>query len=293
VALTANHKSDDKCWICGAARYTSPGKPAKKLEGFSLIASLKASLADPILGLERMATMKADRVNASRKDYNHPYAYCFDGNNLQELENDGCFSADLDFAISLSTDGFEAWRQQELSAWPVTAMILSLAADRRSPNFSLLILCVTPDSKQPVHMESFLHAIVVELNQLPCGISGVRIAGTEGEHTIRAFLLQVNGDMPVIDEIINAKGHNRRKPDRCRKLQGAQLDNNKYFFSPRHPISKATLLNIRGDQARRTPTSLATDARAVEDARAGAGMRSTVEQMDRDCGFKGYSLLCS
>ena len=85
MALTANHKSDNKCWICCAARYTSPGKPAKKLEGFSLIASLKAILADPILGPEMMATMKADRENASGKDYNHPYAYCFDGNNLQVL----------------------------------------------------------------------------------------------------------------------------------------------------------------------------------------------------------------
>ena len=293
VAFTAKHKSDDKCWICGAARYTSAGKPAKQVEYFSLIAWLKAILADPILGPEMMATMKAARLNASREDYNHPYAYCFDGNNLQELENDGCFSADLDFAISLSTDGFEAWRQQEFSAWPVTAMILSLAADRRSPNFSLLILCVTPGPKQPVHFEFFLHPIVVELNQLACDSSGVRIAGMEGEHTIRAFLLQVTGDMPAIDKIINAKGHNRRKPDRCRKLQGAQLDNNKYFFSPRHPISKATLLNIRGDQARRTPTSLATDVRAVEEARAGPGLRSAVEEMEKECGFKGYSLLCS
>jgi len=293
VAFTAKHKSDDKCWICGAARYMSAGKPAKQVEYVSLIAWLTAILADPILGPEMVATMNAARLNAARKDYNHPYADCFHGNNFQELYNGGCFSSDLDFAISLSTDGFEAWRQQGFSAWPVIAMILSLAADRRARNISQLILCVTPGPKQPVLLESFLHHIVVELNQLACGISGVRIAGTEGEHTIRAFLLQVTGDMPAIDKIINAKGHNGRTPDRCRKFQGAQFDNNMYYFPPRHPNTKATLFNIRGNQARRTPTSLATDVRAVEEARAGPSLKSTVEEMEKDCGIKGYSLLCS
>jgi len=115
----------------------------------------------------------------------------------------------------------------------------------------------------------------------------------EGEYTIRAFLRQITGDMPAIDKIINAKGHNGRTPDRCRKFQGAQFDNNKYYFPPRHPITKATLFNIRGNQARRTPTSLATDVRAVEEARAGPSLQSTVEEMEKDCGFKGYSLLCS
>jgi len=293
VALTANQKTDDKCWICGAARYTSAGKPAKQVEYFSLIAWLKPILVDPILGPEMMATMKAARLNASREDYNHPYADCFHGNNFQELYNDGCFSSDLDFAISFSTDGFEAWRQQGFSAWPVFAMILSLSADRRARNISQLILCVTPGPKQPVHFEFFLHPIVVELNQLACDSSGGRIAGMEGEHTIRAFILQVTGDMPAIDKIINAKGHNERTPDRCRQFQGAQFDNNKYYFPPRHPITKATLFTNGGNQARRTPTSLATDVRAVEEARAGPGLRSTVEEKEKDCGFKGYSLLCS
>jgi len=208
VAFTSNHKSDDKRSVCGAARYTSAGKSAKQEEFFSLIAWLKAILSDPILGPEMLATMKAGRLNASRKNYNHPYADCFHGNSFQELYNDGCFSSDLELAINLSTDGCEAWRQQGLSSWPVIAMILSIAADRRARIISQLLLCVPPGQKQPVHLESFLLPIVVQLNQLACGISGVRIAGMEGEHSIRAILLQVTGDMPPIDKIINAKGHN-------------------------------------------------------------------------------------
>jgi len=293
IAYTADHKSDEKCWKCGAARYTSAGKPARQVEYFSLIAWLKAMLADPILAPELLATMKAACLAAASRNPNHPYADFFHGNNFQELYNDGCFSSMLDFAISLSTDGFEAWRQQGFSAWPFIAMILSLAADSRSKNVSQLILCVTPGPKQPADLESFLHPIVEELNQLGQGIPGVKIAGMEGEHTIRAFLVQVTGDMPAIDKIINAKGHNGRTPDRSRKFQGVQFDNNKYYFPPRHPITQATLFNIRGNQARRTPTSLATDVRTVEQARAGPALRSAVEELEKNCGFKGYSILCS
>jgi len=53
------------------------------------------------------------------------------------------------------------------------------------------------------------------------------------------------------------------------------------------------LFNIRGNQARRTPTGLENDVRVVEEARAGPILRSVVEEVEKDCGFKGYSVLCS
>jgi len=293
VAYTTDYKSDEKCWKCGAARYTSAGKPAQQVEFFSSIAWLKTMLADPILAPEPLVTMKAACLAAASRDPNHPYADFFHGNSFQELYNDGCFCCMLDFASSLSTDGFEAWRQQGFSAWPFIAMILSLGAEKRSKNVSQLILCVTPGPKQPADLESFLHPVVEELNQLGQEIPGVKIAGMEGEHTIRAAFLQVTGDMPAVDKIINAKGHNGRSPDRNRKFQGIQFVNNKYYFPPRHPTSQATLFNIRGNQARRTPTSLATDVRTVEQARAGPGLRSAMEELEKNCGLKGYSTLCS
>jgi len=106
-------------------------------------------------------------------------------------------------------------------------------------------------------------------------------------------LLQVTGDISAVDKIINAKGHNGRTPDPNREFHGVQFDNNKYQVPPRHPTSQATLFNIRGNQARRTPTSVATDVRTVEQARAGSGLRSAVEELQKNCGFKGYSILCS
>jgi len=53
------------------------------------------------------------------------------------------------------------------------------------------------------------------------------------------------------------------------------------------------LFIIGGNQARRTPTGLANDVRAVEEARAGPILRSVVDEMEKDCGFKGYSILYS
>jgi len=293
VADTADHKSDEKCWKCGAARYTSAEKPAQQAEYFSLIAWLKTMLADPILAPELLATMKAACLVSASRDPNHPYSDFFHGKNFQKLYNDVCFYSMMDFAISLSTDGFEAWRQQGFSAWPFISMILSLGADTRSKNVSQLILCVTPGPKQPADLTSFLHPIVEELKQHGQGIPRVKISGMEGEHTIMAFLLQVSGVMPAFGKIIIAKGHNGRNPDRDRKFQGVQFDSNKYYFPLRHPTSRATLFNIRGNQARRTPTSIATDVRTVEQARAVPGLRSAVEELEMNCGFKRYSILCS
>jgi len=172
-------------------------------------------------------------------------------------------------------------------------MILSLGADTRSKNVSQLILCVTPGPKQPADLKSFLHPIVEELNQLVQGIYGVKISGMEGEHTIMAFFLQVTGVLPAFGKIINAKGHNGRNPDRNPKFQGFQFDIKEYFFPPQHPTSRATLFNIRGNHARRTPTSIATDVHTVEQARAVPGLRSGVEELEKNCGFKRYSILFS
>jgi len=293
VADSADHKSDEECWKCGAARSTSAEKPAQQVEYFSLIAWLKTMLADPVLAPELLATMKAACLVAASRDPNDPSSDFFHGNNFQKLYNNECFYSMMDFAICLSTDGFEAWRQQGFSAWTFIAMILSLGADTRSKKVSQLILCVTPGPKQPAELKSFLHPIVEELNQLGQGIPGVKISGMEGEHTIMAFLLQVTGVMPACGTIINAKGHNGRNPDRNRQFRGVQFDNNKYYFPPRHPTSRATLFNIRGNQARRTPTSIVTDVRTVEQARVPPGLRSAVEELKKNGGFKGYSIFCS
>ena len=73
-------------------------------------------LANPILSPELLATMKAACLVAASRDPKHPFSEFFHGNKFQELYIDGCFCSMLDFSISLSTDDFEAWRQQGLSA---------------------------------------------------------------------------------------------------------------------------------------------------------------------------------
>ena len=85
VAFTGEYKWDNKCWKCGEDRYSSARKPAKQVEYFSLIAWLEAILADPVLGPEMVATMKAARQAAASNDRNHPYADFYHGENYRKI----------------------------------------------------------------------------------------------------------------------------------------------------------------------------------------------------------------
>jgi len=79
--------------------------------------------------------------------------------------------------MNLGTYGFQFWRQNGFEGWPITITPLSLSPDERARNKYQLLVAVTPGPKQPVDLESFLHPIMDELNELAKGIPGPRVAG--------------------------------------------------------------------------------------------------------------------
>lgn len=288
-AYAGTKEADSECQVCGAPRRTSAGAPIKQVTYWSLIPWLTAMVVDPVLGSEMLTTMKSAREAATKpidqiRDW-------YDGSSFRKLVADGYFTADTDIALSLSTDGFEAFRQQGFDTWPIVVTVLNLEPSRRSRVVSQLILCVTPGPGQPADLESFFHPVIAELNQLSQGISGVKVAGLDETVTLRAYLLQVTSDMPAGDKVLNMTGNGGRTPGRLRNFQGV-YSGTRYYYPPKHPHTGQPLFSIgQPSQDRRSTSGFAANVNQVARLRSEPGPRSAVEELVKNCGIKGHSLL--
>jgi len=110
--------------------------------------------------------------------------------------------------MNLGTDGFLFWRQNGLEGSPITINTLSLSPDERTRNKYQLLVAVTPGPKQPVDLESFLHPIIDQLNELAKSIPGLRVARLTSPQVVRAGVLNFMTDQPGGDKLYNAKNMN-------------------------------------------------------------------------------------
>lgn len=152
IAYTAGRSSFSECDICKQPRYKRGSTtPHKQVTYWPMTPWLTAMMEDPVLGKDMTVGMSHARARASQPRSSVEDWY--DGENFRNAVNQGCFQADTDVALSLSTVGSEAWRQQGLQGWPVVVAILNLDAQCRSSLVKQLLLCVTPGPKQPADLE--------------------------------------------------------------------------------------------------------------------------------------------
>lgn len=265
------------------------GLPGKTVEYWSLAAWLTMMLADPNTGPEMMSSMAAARDAATKP--HDGISDWYDGENFRQAVAAGCFTADSDVALSLSTNGFEAFRQNGHQGWPVVATVLNLSAARRSKIVCQILLTVTPGPKQPADLESFLEPIADQLNQLAAGLDGVYNAGSTQFRKLRAFQHQWTTDMPGGDKLGNATGHNGFKPNRFRDFHGV-LHKTHMYFPPRDAGTGEALF---GDNREARGTAASVGARALEAADSEASGMSMANQtkLAKMSGNKGYSLIFS
>lgn len=182
-------------------------------------------------------------------------------------------------------------RQQGFQSWPFVFTVLNFAPARRYKIASQWISCIAPGPSQPVDIESFLHPLWEELNQLSEGISGVIFPGVPGQVVLRTKLLQVTTDMPAGNKLLSTTGSNGMTPNRFRDFHGV-LHVTTHFYPPVHPTSGAGLFSVsRPSDDRWSSANFFADAVKVERTRAGSGPRYAVDDMVKNCGIKGYSLL--
>jgi len=293
VAFTAHRQSLKACDKCEAPRYSADGKPIKQATYWPLLPWLRMMLADQYIGPGMVKAMKNAR-QAAQASPSKELRDWFDGQVFRKLVALGYFSSDTCVALSISTDGFQAWKQRGFEGWPIIATVLNVDPSSRVQVVSQLILGITPGPGQPADLESFLHPIAEELSTLARGVGGVAVAGFPEPQVLHAFVIQFTTDMPAGDKLINAIGGNGEYPGRFRSFAGVRFKR-RYYYPPYAPDdlppSKRRRFDIDGDTTpRRTAATIASSAAKVEGARRAGQTKTAVRAIAQQEGFKGYSL---
>jgi len=250
-------------------------------------------LADAKIGAGMVKAMQEAREAAGSNPVEDLRDW-FDGATFRKLVELGYFSSNTSIALSISTDGFQAWKQRGFEGWPIIATILNVDPSSRVQVVSQLILGVTPGPGQPADLESFLHPIAEELNALAAGVSGVDVAGYTEPQTVHAFVIQFTTDMPGGDKLLNAIGGNGEHPGRFRLFLGVWYKR-RYYYAPYAPDdlppSKRPRFDVSGNSTpRRTVASISASVARVETARDEGRSKTAVSTLAQKEGFKGYSL---
>ena len=197
--------------------------------------------------------------------------------------------------LNCGTDGFQFWRQNGFEGWPSVMTPLSMSPDQRTRNKYQLLMAVTPGPKQPVDLESFLHPIAEELNELAKGVPGLMVPGSTTPQVLTAAVLNFTTDQPGGNKLAQFKGINSYVYNRLRLFKGVYFSAGNH--PPKDPASGNTLFEIEDcieGQERiatpRTTTSISARAAVVEDARAAGRSIAYQTRLEQKTGIKGYSL---
>jgi len=250
-------------------------------------------LADPDIGPGMVNAMKEAREAAGISPV-EDIRDRFSGTIFRELVELGYFSTDTCVALTISTDGFQAWRRRSFEVWPIIVKILSADPSSRVQVVSQSIVGITPGPGQSVDSESFLHHTAEELDVLAAGVGGVTVAGFSKPEVVQAFVLQFPTDMPAGDKLVNAIGGNGEHPGRFRDFARV-LHKRRYYYPPYAPDdpppSQHPRFDVRGESTpRRTAASVFASVATVKDGRRAGGSKTAMRALVQKKGFKGYSL---
>jgi len=278
------------CDVCGAVRRLAVGTPGTQAVYWSLSSWLHTMLADPLLE-HSMITAMADAIQAATSPADGVRDW-YDGKTFREAVAAGLIDTDTCVALSISMDGFEAWRQRGCQGWPIVVTVLCIQPNQRVKNTAKFVVAVAPGPRQPVSLESFLHPIAEELDKMAQGTIGVKVAGGDTTSVLRAFVLQFRTEMPGGDKLLNAKGCGSIHPGRFRDFTGVRLMR-RFCYPLVHPVKKKRrLFRVQGPSAQeRSAASLAAAAEEVEASRRAGSTKKAVNDLVVRSGIKGYSYL--
>jgi len=217
LAFTFKLAQQTACETCGDPSFKSDGKPARQVTYWSLASWLADILGDPVIGKSMLENIEKARLAADEDadgvhDYYHSEKFRF-------LRDRGLLG-DTFVPVNLGSHGLQFWRQNGFEGWPIVATPLSLSSKQRSNNKYQLLLAVTPGPKQPVDLESFLHPIVEELNQLARGIPGLKVPNLPTTQVLRAGVLNFTEDQPGGDKLTRFNGVKSLVYNRLREFEG-------------------------------------------------------------------------
>jgi len=148
-----------------------------------------------------------------------------------------------------------------------------MSPDHRARNKHQLFLAITPSPRQSVDLESFLHPIAEELNDLAKRVPGIIVAYLATPQVLRAGVLNFTADKQGGDKLYHAKGVNSYVYDRGRQFEGVYVARSSHvYYPPRDSnlgrANKKFFAEYNCTAPRRTAEAIAEDAADVENARA-------------------------
>lgn len=297
---TGEYAQDDGCIFCGEPRRNASGKPRQKFTYIKIGARLAAMLSDPDLSKSLRYHYNYDCSSLVVRDV-------FDSEHYRELCREevivdgqktgrAFFSNPQDFALGLSTDGFQLFKRGNYDAWPLILVNYNLPPEVRSLMDNILILGVIPGPHQPKDIDSYLHGFIEEMVEL--ARDGYRTwDSVEGTGvTFHAYCILYFGDMPAIAKLMNMLGHNGRCPCRACLVKGI-LGPKNHYYPVLQPPERATA--GADAEAHPRPPNDPRNLRMREHQehlafaeRINTSMNQTARERDsRLCGIRGTSCL--
>lgn len=237
------------CPYCKEPRYNARNKARRVFRYTPLIPQLRGLFqrATTVQRLRYRVQVEQERIPGTIQDV-------FDGENYLLLrttplspEDPYCpFDNPEDIALGLSTDGvtlFKRRRRGQSTAWPIILINYNLHPKIRTRLENVLCVGVIPGPRQCKDLNSFLIPLIEELLELEQGIriGGLTPEGREYYFSLRAFVISIFGDIPVIAKLLFIKGHNGFSPCRACYIEGClcRLAKNSIYYVPlRQPTER-------------------------------------------------------
>ena len=219
----------------------------------------------------------------------------FDGSLAQsyiaELGRFDCVKNDI--FITVSTDGFEAYKNRTCDVWPVVAVLLNLPPSSRYKMRNVIPLMFIPHGKEPKDLQSYLIPLLNELQSLERS-NGVELRFYDGSiRQVRIHLLFFTADLVAMKRLLSISGHNGKAPCRFCKVVGSYLpQSNRYYFMSTIRDSLSDEPNVLYDLRNlplRSPNSISETIRRIESA----SQKQDADAISKATGIQGSLRLCT
>ena len=217
-----------ECDVCHEPRYQDADTltPNKTMTQLSLKEQLALFVND-----DTMRTLLKHRAQWTSTD--KVKKSVFDGAVYKELLSNNIFQGEMDIALALYVDDFEAFKRGTNSMSICHVVILNLPEDVRYEDANMIQIYVASGPKKPKDIFSFLDPVLRELDEL-C-THGMIVETDEKRIPLKAHLLFVGGDIPGVANVAGHMGHQSYYGCRFCTIKGMYQENRMTF----PPVSKS------------------------------------------------------
>jgi hypothetical protein len=278
VAYTGRLHAATACPICYKRRYNDDEEPRYTFQYLPLVPRLRLqynhSARSNQLSSYRATFDPSQPDDGTRQDV-------FDGCWFRECCANGYFQDHRDIALRLTLDaiGIVKNPKKRQTLTPVVIYLLNLHPSVRDDSSNAMTTHIIPGGFNKDYMDTWLHPLVKELDQLRDGVDAYDGASHQ-QFILKAHLILVTGDGPAIADVMGTK-HPGKAKQSCRMctFSGTLGRGGKYFYPHGEDTIAPINLNLR-EQIEDVEAFMSTNATTRD-----------LEKLKRDLGINCRSIL--